>query len=81
MYDERADLLNNAFHNVLRDHRCRFMLLGPNIDNISTGFAEKYNAEFYKTDYSLVPNKSINVYQEYIGKFGILGVIVRRRTA
>lgn len=71
--DERADLLNNAFHNVLREHRCRFMLLGPNIDNISSGFAKKYNAEFYKSDYSLVLNKSINVYQEYVGQFGTSG--------
>ncbi len=71
--DERADLLNNAFHNVLREHHCGFMLLGPNIDNISPGFANKYNAEFYKSDYSLVLNKSINVYQEYAGQFGASG--------
>lgn len=71
--DERADLLNNAFVNVLRKYNCRFMLLGPNIDGISPGFENKYHAEFYKTDYSLVLNKSINVYEEYVDKFGERG--------
>lgn len=32
----------------------RFYLLGPNIDGITEGFAEKYNAIFYKSDFSLV---------------------------
>ncbi len=71
--DERADLLNNAFHNVLKKYRCKFMLLGPNIDDISHGFAYKYNAEFFKTDYSLVLNKEINIYQQYEGVFGDRG--------
>lgn len=71
--DERADLLNNAFHNILKKYQCKFMMLGPNIDDISHGFAHKYNAEFFKTDYSLVLNKEINIYQKYEGKFGERG--------
>ncbi len=71
--DERADLLNNAFHNILKNYHCGFMLLGPNIDGISDGFAQRYNAEFFKTDYSLVLNKSINIYEKYEGQFGVSG--------
>ena len=52
--DERSDVLNNAFHLLLTRDNVKFYLLGPSIDGISKGFAEKYNAVFYKTDYSLV---------------------------
>lgn len=52
--DERSDVLNNAFHMLLKRDNVKFYLLGPNIDKISDGFEEKYNAEFFKTDYSLV---------------------------
>lgn len=52
--DERADTLNNAFLKIFDTFKPKFYLLGPNIDNITTGFTEKYNAVFYKTDYSLV---------------------------
>ena len=71
--DERADLLNNAFHNIIKKYNCKFMLLGPNIDDISTGFAYKYDAEFFKTNYSLVLNEEINVYEQYQGQFGDRG--------
>ncbi len=71
--DERADTLNNAFHYVLDKFQCKFMLLGPNVDNISNGFAHKYNAEFFKTDYSLVLNKQIDYYSKYNGMFGERG--------
>lgn len=71
--DERADLLNNAFHNIIKKYNCKFMLLGPNIDDISTGFAYKYDAEFFKTNYSLVLNEEINVYEQYKGQFGDRG--------
>ncbi len=71
--DERADLLNNAFHNVIRKYNCKFMLLGPNIDDISCGFAYKYDAEFFKTNYSLVLNEEINIYEQHKGKFGDRG--------
>ena len=52
--DERADTLNNAFLKIYDTFNPKFYLLGPNIDGITEGFAEKYNAHFYKTDYSLV---------------------------
>ncbi len=55
--DERSDVLNNAFNLLISKHKSKFYLLGPNIDGISEGFAEKYNAEFYKTNYSLVDNQ------------------------
>lgn len=51
--DERADSLNNALHYILKTFNCKFYLLGPNIDGISEGFAEKYNAIFYKTQSSI----------------------------
>lgn len=71
--DERADILNNAFHNIIKKYNCKFMLLGPNIDDISKGFAHKYDAEFFKTNYSLVLNEEINVYEQYQGQFGERG--------
>jgi hypothetical protein len=42
----------------------QFYLLGPNIDGISEGFEEKDNAIFYKTNYSLVENKTIDIYSK-----------------
>ena len=60
--DERADSLNNALHYILKSFNCKFYLLGPNIDGISEGFAEKYNAIFYKTQSSLVDVKSVDYY-------------------
>ncbi len=70
--EERSDVLNNAF-NLLLKHKAKFYLLGPNIDGISTNFAEKYGAEFYKTYYSLVGNRAINIYEDYENKFGSSG--------
>lgn len=46
----------------MKNPSCRFYLLGPNIDNISPGFLEKYNAVFYKTDYSLVYTETEDLY-------------------
>ncbi|WP_102862659.1 MULTISPECIES: DEAD/DEAH box helicase [Pseudomonas] len=71
--DERSDSLNNAFHHILKEFNCRFYLLGPNIDGISQGFEEKYNAEFIKTDFKLVRNIEIDIYKDHIGKFGSRG--------
>lgn len=71
--DERSDLLNNAIHTLLKKHRCTFMFLGPNIENISDGFAEAYNAEFYRTSYSLVANEEVDYYTKYKDKFGRSG--------
>ena len=64
--DERSDILNNAFYRLLKQQVApQFYLLGPNIDGISKGFEEKYNAKFYKTNYSLIENKTIDVYTEH----------------
>lgn len=52
--DDRADTLNNAFLKVMRCGKPQFYLLGPNIGGISEGFEQKYNALFYKTDFSMV---------------------------
>lgn len=60
--DERADSLNNAFNYILKTFNSKFYLLGPNIDGISAGFIEKYNAIFYKTKSSLVDTKVIDIY-------------------
>ncbi|SHN50666.1 DEAD/DEAH box helicase [Desulfitobacterium chlororespirans] len=52
--DERADTLNNAFLKIIGNFNSKFYFLGPNIDGITDGFADKYDAVFYKSDYSLV---------------------------
>lgn len=52
--DERADTLNNAFLKIVNNNTTKFYFLGPNIDGILKGFAEKYNAVFYKSNFSLV---------------------------
>ena len=62
--DERSSALNNAFYKILRNYQPQFYLLGPNIDNISEGFALRYGAVFYKSNYSLVDSNTINVYSE-----------------
>ena len=67
--EERSDVLNNAF-NLLLKNNAQFYLLGPNIDGISPNFAEKYNAQFYRTSYSLVGNRVINIYEDYKNQFG-----------
>ena len=68
--DERSDVLNNAFYKLLQQNSApQFYLLGPNIDGISEGFVEKYNAIFYKTNYSLIENKTIDVYSKHEDKF------------
>ncbi|MCR4678931.1 MAG: DEAD/DEAH box helicase [Lachnospiraceae bacterium] len=52
--DERADTLNSAFLKIVDKYKPLFYFLGPNIDGISAGFAQKYNAVFYKSNFSLV---------------------------
>ncbi len=71
--DERSDSLNNAFRYVLERFKPKFYLLGPNIEGISRGFSEKYNAIFYKTSYSLVGCDEVDIYQEHKGRFGTQG--------
>ncbi|HSX09879.1 MAG TPA: DEAD/DEAH box helicase [Candidatus Saccharimonadales bacterium] len=70
--DERSDVLNNAFH-LLLNQKAQFYLSGPNIENISKGFSEKYNAVFLKSQYSLVDTMTINYYELYKDKFGDTG--------
>ncbi|WP_419173419.1 DEAD/DEAH box helicase [Halobacteriovorax sp.] len=71
--DGRSDSLNNSFRYILNQFSPQFYLLGPNIENISEGFAEKYNAVFYKTNYSLVACDEIDIYKQHKGKFGERG--------
>ncbi|MBW3165159.1 DEAD/DEAH box helicase [Ferrimonas balearica] len=71
--DERSDALNNAFNYLVSSTSCQFYLLGPNISGVSPSFLEKYNARFYKTDYSLVSCEEEDVYSEHLGKFGQRG--------
>lgn len=71
--DERSDSLNNAFRYILEKYDPKFYLLGPNIEGISDGFSEKYNAIFYKTKYSLVGCEDVDIYQDHKGKFGSRG--------
>lgn len=63
--DDRADVLNNAFLKVLKTGNPQFYLLGPNIGGITPGFEERYKAEFYKTDFSMVANKKIDYSSRY----------------
>nr|MBP8083139.1 DEAD/DEAH box helicase [Spirochaetota bacterium] len=68
--DERSDVLNNAFYKLLQQNQVpQFYLLGPNIDDISKGFTNKYNATFYKTNYSLIENKVEDIYSMHKDKF------------
>lgn len=60
--DNRNNILNIAFVRLMKNPDCRFYMLGPNIDSIPSGFVEKYNAIFYKTDFSMVLTDSENLY-------------------
>ncbi|AVF37211.1 DEAD/DEAH box helicase [Rahnella sikkimica] len=71
--DERHQSLNNSFIKVFKKSQPKFYFLGPNIDGISPGFAEKYNATFYKSNYTLVRCNSFNIYESYGNLFGKLG--------
>ncbi len=71
--DERSSSLNNAFNYILKAFNPKFYLLGPNIDGISPGFAEKYDAIFYKSKYSLVDSRQINIFENNENKFGSKG--------
>ncbi|WHF26350.1 DEAD/DEAH box helicase [Bacillus altitudinis] len=55
--DERSDVLNIALKKILSNKETAFYFIGPNIDSISSGFEENYNAKFVKTDYSLVDTR------------------------
>lgn len=71
--DERSAFLNNAFYFLYKTYKPQFYLLGPNIDGVSEGFIEKYNAEFFRTDYTLVENRVVDVYLDHQGQFASRG--------
>lgn len=68
--DNRANILNIAFLRLTKNPGCRFYLLGPNIDSISPGFLEKYDAIFFKTDYSMVYTETEDLYENVKKKPG-----------
>ena len=61
--DNRNSILNMAFVRIMRNKNCKFYMLGPNIDSIPKGFVEKYDAVFYKTNYSLVLTENEDRYE------------------
>ncbi|WP_168416190.1 DEAD/DEAH box helicase [Erwinia amylovora] len=71
--DERHQSLNNAFIKIFKSSKPKFYFLGPNIDGITPGFSEKYNALFYKSNYTLVRCNNFNIYENFNGLFGKLG--------
>ena len=58
--DGRIDALNVALMKVM-EHRPQSLFLTPTVDSLSERFREKYNIEFYRTDYSLVNTNIIEV--------------------
>lgn len=62
--DNRSSILNIAFVRLMKNPDCRFYMLGPNIDAIPEGFVEKYNAIFYKTEFSMVLTESEDRYDD-----------------
>lgn len=53
---DRVNALNNAFLRIYKSYSPQFYLLGPNIKGVSDSFKNKYRADFFKTEYSLVDN-------------------------
>lgn len=68
--DNRSSVLNTAFVRIMKNPHCRFYMLGPNIDAISEGFVEKYEAVFYKTNFSMVLTEEENLYDSVQTKRG-----------
>lgn len=68
--DNRSNILNTAFIRLMKNPECRFYMLGPNIDAISDGFKEKYNAVFYQTKFSMVLTEDDNRYESVRHKKG-----------
>ncbi|MDO4644025.1 MAG: helicase-related protein, partial [Cardiobacteriaceae bacterium] len=72
--DGRSAALNNAFLRVLQYYKnIQFYLLGPNIEGISEGFQEKYNARFIAINTKLVASEEHNLFEEYPNQFGDRG--------
>ena len=62
--DNRSNVLNNAFLKVMSNRNCQFYLLGPKVDKVSQAFLQKYNAELYQTNYTLVSTETIDKFNE-----------------
>jgi len=76
--DERSSSLNCSLYYLLRTYNPQFYLLGPNIDEISPGFAKRFNAVFFKSQYTLVDSRSVNVYETFEKEFNAKGKIKNR---
>lgn len=63
--DDRVDALNNAFLKIWYKDAPQFYMLGPNIKSISQRFREKYNAQFFYSEYSLVDAKFVDKTQDF----------------
>ena len=63
--DGRADILNNAFLKIINKFNSKFYLLGPNIDGITEGFAQRYDAVFFKSEFSLVDCNVIDISEKF----------------
>ena len=68
--DNRNNILNTAFIRIMKNPGCKFYMLGPNIDSIPEGFTEKYDAVFYKTDFSMVLTETEDRFNEVHTKRG-----------
>lgn len=51
--DDRIDALNISIMKIM-EHKPQALFLTPCVNSLSDKFIEKYNVEFFKTDYSLV---------------------------
>ncbi|WP_228444482.1 DEAD/DEAH box helicase [Macrococcoides canis] len=58
--DSRIDALNIAFIKIMKDNP-QSMFLTPSIELLSEKFLEKYSISFFKTDYTLVNNRTIEI--------------------
>lgn len=58
--DNRIDALNVALIRIM-DSNPQAMFLTPTVDSLSEKFREKYNIQFFKTDYALVNTNIIEV--------------------
>ena len=61
--DDRVSHLNIAFYKILK-FKPQLLFLTPLVDNISEDFIRKYDIQFYRTDYSLVNQKSKQISYE-----------------
>ena len=64
--DERVSQLNIAFYKIMQINSPQLLLLTPNVDDISSGFLNKYDIKFITTAYSLVNQNITHI--EYSGK-------------